>query len=163
MMRELTMELGRPPTVEELQAREVAKRQAVQLRSGAILERSSFDEEVEEPKQEAAGPSSVIDGGKPQASVNSESEKRNAEAGPTGSDPKTVQGSQLGTDPARGLTPSAKKQTDNKRDANGPMLRSGPQRAVALRAEPVDAAQIIQAERERAEVGIAPPVAASPR
>jgi hypothetical protein len=185
MMRELTMELGRPPTVEELQAREVAKRQAVQMRSGAILERSSFDEEVEEPKQEAMGPVPVLDGGKPQAggpsvapsplrggalegfgpqaSVNSESEKRNAETGPTGSDPKTVQGSQLATDPARGLTPSAKKQTDNKRDANGPMLRSGPQRAVALRAEPVDAAQIIQAERERAEVGIAPPVAASPR
>jgi hypothetical protein len=133
------------------------------MRSGAILERSSFDEEVEEPKQEAMGPVPILDGGKPQAGVNSESEKRNAETGPTGSDPKTVQGSQLGTDPARGLTPQAKKQTDNKRDANGPMLRSGPQRAVALRAEPVDAAQIIQAERERAEVGIAPPVAASPR
>jgi hypothetical protein len=104
-----------------------------------------------------------MEGFGPQAGVDSESEKRNAEAGPTGSDPKTVQGSQLGTDPARGLTPSAKKQTDNKRDANGPMLRGGPQRAVALRAEPVDAAQIIQAERERAEVNVAPPVAASPR
>jgi hypothetical protein len=159
MMRELTMELGRPPTVEELQAREVAKRQSVQMRSGAILERSSFDEEVEEPKQEAAGPSSVIDGGKPQASVNSESEKRNAEAGPTGSDPKTVQGNQLATDPARGLTPSAKKQTDNKRDANGPMLRSGPQRAVALRTELLDGDQIIQTEREKATVGVAAPFA----
>jgi hypothetical protein len=185
MMRELTMELGRPPTVEELQAREVAKRQAVQMRSGAILERSSFDEDAPETKQEAMVPVPILDGGKPQAggpsvapsplrggamegfgpqaSVNSESEKRNAETGPTGSDPKTVQGNQLATDPARGLTPSAKKQTDNKRDANGPMLRSGPQRAVALRAEPVDAAQIIQAERERAEVGVAPPVAATPR
>jgi hypothetical protein len=185
VMRELTMELGRPPTIEELQAREVAKRQAVQMRSGAILERSSFDEEVEEPKQEAMGPVPILDGGKPQAGgpsvapnplrggamegfgpqagVNSESEKRNAETGPTGSDPKTVQGNQLATDPARGLTPSAKKQTDNKRDANGPMLRSGPRRAVALRAEPVDAAQIIQAERERAEVNVAPPVAATPR
>jgi len=181
VIRELTQELGRPPTVEELQAREVAKRQAVQMRSGAILERSSFDEDLEEPKQEAKGPVSILDGGKPQAGgpsvapnplrggamegfgpqagVNSESEKRKAETGPTGSDPKTVQGHQLGTDPARGLTPSAKKQTDTKRDANGPMLRNGPQRAVALRAEPQDAAQIIQAERERAEVGVAAPFA----
>jgi hypothetical protein len=185
VMRELTMELGRPPTVEEVQAREIAKRETMQMRSGAILERNSFDEDPEESKQEATGPLPILDGGKPQAGgpsvapnplrggamegfgpqagVDSKSEKRNAETGPTGSDPKTVQGNQLGTDPARGLTPSAKKQTDTKRDANGPMLRSGPRRAVALRAEPVDAAQIIQAERERAEVGVAPPVAATPR
>ena len=65
-------------------------------------------------------------------------------------------GPQAGTDPARGLTPS-------KKDPNGPMLRSGPHRSVALRAEPQDAAQIIQAERERAEVNVAPPVAATPR
>jgi hypothetical protein len=181
MMRELTMELGRPPTVEELQAREVAKRQAVQMRSGAILERSSFDEDAPETKQEAMVPVPILDGGKPQAggpsvapsplrggamegfgpqaSVNSESEKRNAETGPTGSDPKTVQGSQLATDPAQGLTPSAKKQTDNKRDANGPMLRSGPQRAVALRTELLDGDQIIQTEREKATVGVAAPFA----
>ena len=62
-----------------------------------------------------------------------------------------------------GLTPSARKQTDTRRDPNGPILRGGQQRAVALRAEPVDAAQIIQAERERAEVNVAPPVAISPR
>ena len=164
VMRELTMELGRPPTIEELQAREVAKRQAVQMRSGAILERSSFDEDVEEPKQEAMGPVPILDGGKPQAGVNSESEKRNAE---------TVVGGRLPEDGGRwsevrgqlseSLKPQAKKQTDMRRDANGPILRSGPQRAVALRAEPVDAAQIIQAERERAEVGVAPPVAATPR
>jgi hypothetical protein len=159
MMRELTMELGRPPTVEELQAREVAKRQAVQMRSGAILERSSFDEEAPETKQEAMVPVPILDGGKPQAGVNSESEKRNAETGPTGSDPKTVQGNQLATDPARGLTPSAKKQTDNKRDANGPMLRGGLQRAVALRTELLDGDQIIQTEREKATVGVAAPFA----
>ena len=58
-----------------------------------------------------------------------------------------------------GFGPQASKQTDSKRDPNGPMLRSGPKSAVALRAEPMDATQIIQAERERAEVGVAAPVA----
>jgi hypothetical protein len=85
------------------------------------------------------------------------------QAGVPGSDPGSVIGNQAGTDPARGLTPSAKKQTDNKKDANGPMLRSGPQRAFALRPEEMDKEQVIQAERERAEVNVAAPVAASPR
>ena len=73
-----------------------------------------------------------------------------------GSDPGSIIGKQAGTDPARGLTPS-------KKDANGPMLRSGPQRAFALRPEEMDKEQVIQAERERAEVNVAAPVAASPR
>ena len=62
-------------------------------------------------------------------------------------------------DKSEGFVPQASKHTDSKRDPNGPMLRSGPKSAVALRAEPVDATQIIQAERERAEVGVAAPVA----
>jgi hypothetical protein len=159
VMRELTMELGRPPTIGEIQEREVARRQAMQMRTGAILERSSFDENIPEVKQEATGPVPVIDGGRPQAGVNSESENRKAEIGQKGSDPGPVIGKQADTDLARGLTPSAKKQTDTKRDANGPMLRSGPKKAFALRAEPVDPDQLIAAERERAEVGVAPPLA----
>jgi hypothetical protein len=39
------------------------------------------------------------------------------------------------------------------------MFRSGPQRAFALRAEELDKDKLIQAERERAEVNVAPPVA----
>ncbi|NCY21708.1 hypothetical protein EBX31_07110, partial [bacterium] len=67
MMRELAQELGRPPTVEEIQAREIAKREGVRMRSGALLERSSFDADEPEPQQEATGPVPGIDGGRPQA------------------------------------------------------------------------------------------------
>jgi hypothetical protein len=122
VMRELTQELGRPPTVEEVQAREVARRETMRIRSGAILEKNSFNEEVEESKQEAKT-SEVI----------------------------------------RGLAPSARKQVDTKRDARGPILRSGPQRAFTLRSEELNGERLIQEERERAEVNVAPPVAASPR
>ena len=150
VMRELTQELGRPPTVEELHAREVAKRETMRLRSGAILERSSFDADEPEAQQEAMGPVPVIDGGKPQARLNSESEKRKTQ--------KVV-----GNRESEDSNPQARKQTDTRKDPNGPMLRSGQQRAVALRGEPVDPGQIIQAERERAEVNVAPPVAIAPR
>ena len=170
VMRELTQELGRPPTVEELQAREVARRQAVQMRSGAILERSSFDEDVPETKQEAMGPGPILDGGKPQAGGPSFAPSP-ASAGGASSSAKASE------DKLEGFGPQAKKQTDTKRDPNGPMLRSGQRRAVAqLRpaASGEDAGasqglpkasihQILQDERERAEVGIAPPVAATPR
>jgi hypothetical protein len=181
MMRELAQELGRPPTIEEIQQREIANRSAARVRTGAILQRSSFDEDQADTTQEATGPAPVMDGGRPQAGgpsvapsplrggamegyepqarMNSESENRKAEIGPKGSDPASVIGKQAGTDPARGLTPTARKQVDTKRDVNGPMLRSGPQRAFALRAEELDKEQVIQAERERAEVSVAAPVA----
>jgi hypothetical protein len=142
VMRELTMELGRPPTIGEIQEREVARRQAMQMRTGAILERSSFDENIPEVKQEATAPSSIFDGGKPQA------------GGPSfAPSPASAGGA------SEGFGPQAKKQTDTKRDPNGPMLRSGPRKAFALRDEPVDLDQVIAAERERAEVGVAPPLA----
>ena len=70
-----------------------------------------------------------------------------------------MQKAEVGSRQSAGVGSQASKQTDSKRDPNGPMLRSGPKSAVALRAEPVDATQIIQAERERAEVGVAAPVA----
>ena len=140
---QLERELGRPPTLDEIQAREVAVREAAMVRSGAILERTSFDAvEDETDKQESAEvPAQVIDGGKPQA------------GGPSVA-PNPLSGGAM-----EGFEPQASKQTDSKRDPNGPMLRSGPKSAVALRAEPMDATQIIQAERERAEVGVAAPVA----
>lgn len=62
---QLERELGRPPTLEEIQAREVVVREAAMVRSGAILERTSFDAvEDEVDKQESAEvPAQVIDGG----------------------------------------------------------------------------------------------------
>jgi hypothetical protein len=147
VMRELTQELGRPPTIGEIQEREIAKREAMRMRSGAILERSSFDEDVEEPRQEAKGSAPVIDGGKPQAEA--------GEQRPEGSGQLSGVRSQLGG----GEKPQAKKQTDTKRDPSGPILRNGPRRAVALREEPLDPIQVVWQERERAEVGVAPPLA----
>jgi len=151
---QLEKELGRPPTLEEIQAREVAVREAAMVRSGAILERSSFDAvEDEVEKQESAEvPVQVIDGAKPQAK---------AEIKET--DPKTTDNSGRLTPKFRGLTPK-------------PMLRSGPKSAVAsLRSsEPsqsgnisevsaqalkLDAKSVIEQERASAEVGIAPPIA----
>jgi hypothetical protein len=151
---QLERELGRPPTLEEIQAREVAVREAAMVRSGAILERSSFDAvEDEVEKQESAEvPVQVIDGAKPQAK---------AEIKET--DPKTTDNSGRLTPKFRGLTPK-------------PMLRSGPKSAVAsLRSsEPsqsgnisevsaqalkLDAKSVIEQERASAEVGIAPPIA----
>ncbi len=85
------------------------------------------------------------------------------QAGVPGSDPRMEPEKQANRDSIRGLTPTARKQVDTKRDVNGPMLRSGPQRAFALRGEELDEDKVIQAERERAEVNVAPPVAISPR
>jgi len=149
LMGQLTRELGRPPTIEEVQAREVANRSAMRTRAGAILQRSSFDEDQPvAPQQEAKAQSPVFDGGKPQAKV---------------------QPNQAG-----GLAPQAANQVDTKRDPNGPLLRGGVKRAVVMlrpeekgveevKVEGTSQAsihQIIEQERANAEVGIAPPIAA---
>ena len=157
VMRELTQELGRPPTLDELQAREIAKRETVRVRSGAILQRSSFDEDEPEARQEATAPIPVIDGGKPQADAGGQKPEDGGRVSEAG-EQRSVVGSQW----SESSGPQARKQTDNRRDPSGPVLRGGPQRAVVLRVESVDPGQIIQAERERAEVNVAPPVAASP-
>jgi hypothetical protein len=168
VMSELTQELGRPPTIDEIQQREIANRSAARVRTGAILQRSSFDEDVPEVQQEATGPTPVMDGGRPQAGGPSAApnplrggamEGYEPQAGIPGSDPGTVPEKQATRDSIRGLTPTARKQVDTKRDVNGPMLRSGPQKAFALRPEEMDKEQVIQAERERAEVNVAAPVA----
>jgi fibronectin-binding autotransporter adhesin len=159
---QLERELGRPPTLDEIQAREVAVREAAMVRSGAILERSSFDAvEDETDKQESAEvPAQVIDGGKPQA------------GGPSfAPSPASAGGA------SEGFGPQARKSQSVRQGSNGPILRSGPIRSVAqLRpAEPsqsgniseasaqalkLDAKSVIEQERASAEVGIAPPIAA---
>ena len=157
---QLERELGRPPTLDEIQAREVAVREAAIVRSGAILERTSFDAvEDEVDKQESAEvPVQVIDGGKPQA------------GGPSVA-PNPLSGGAM-----EGFEPQARKTQSVRQGANGPILRSGPIRSVAqLRpAEPsqsgnisevsaqalkLDAKSVIEQERASAEVGIAPPIA----
>ena len=158
---QLERELGRPPTLDEIQVREVAVREAAIVRSGAILERTSFDAvEDEVDKQESAEvPAQVIDGGKPQA------------GGPSfAPSPASAGGA------SEGFGPQARKTQSVRQGSNGPILRSGPIRSVAqLRpAEPsqsgniseasaqalkLDAKSVIEQERASAEVGIAPPIA----
>jgi hypothetical protein len=164
---QLERELGRPPTLDEIQAREVAVREAATVRSGAILERSSFDAvEDEVDKQESAEvPVQVIDGGKPQADVRGQ---RPADG---------MQKAEVGSRESAGVGPQARKTQSVRQGSNGPILRSGPIRSVAqLRpAEPsqggniseasaqalkLDARSVIEQERASAEVGIAPPIAA---
>jgi hypothetical protein len=164
---QLERELGRPPTLEEIQAREVAVREAAMVRSGAILERTSFDAvEDEVDKQESAEvPAQVIDGGKPQADARG---KRSEDG---------MQKAEVGSRESAGVGPQARKTQSVRQGSNGPILRSGPIRSVAqLRpAEPsqsgniseastqalkLDAKSVIEEERASAEVGIAPPIAA---
>jgi len=151
---QLERELGRPPTLDEIQAREVAVREAAMVRSGAILERSSFDadEDAVDKQESAEVPAQVIDGGKPQAKANVPQV-----------DPKTTDNSGRLGPKIRGLTPK-------------PMLRTGPKSSVAtlrpsdpsqsgnvsevsVRAVNLDAKSVMEQERASAEVGIAPPIA----
>jgi hypothetical protein len=166
VLGQLERELGRPPTLEEIQVREVAVREAAIVRSGAILERTSFDAvEDEVDKQESAEvPAQVIDGGKPQADVRGQ---RPADG---------MQKAEVGSRESAGVGPQASKTQSVRQGSNGPILRSGPIRSVAqLRpAEPsqsgniseasaqalkLDAKSVIEQERASAEVGIAPPIA----
>jgi hypothetical protein len=57
-LSQLRQELGRPPTIDEINRREVSMRQSDQLRSGSILERSSLDsaEESNELQENAKLP-----------------------------------------------------------------------------------------------------------
>jgi hypothetical protein len=169
---QLERELGRPPTLDEVQAREVAVREAAMVRSGAILERTSFDAvEEETDKQESADvPVQVIDGGKPQAGLGGQKAE-------VGSRPSFAPRPASAGGASEGFGPQASKSQSVKQGANGPVLRSGPMRSVAgLRpAEPaegasagktatqavhLDAKSVIEQERASAEVGIAPPIAA---
>ena len=54
-LSQLRQELGRPPTIEEINKREVSVRQSDRLRAGSILERSSLDivEESNDPQENA--------------------------------------------------------------------------------------------------------------
>jgi hypothetical protein len=175
----LERELGRPPTLDEIQAREVAVRQAAMVRSGAILERSSFDAvEDEVDKQESAEvPVQVIDGAKPQADARGQRSEDGVQKAEVGSRPSVAPSPASAGGASEGFGPQARKTQSVKQGANGPILRSGPMRSVAeLRpAEPaegasagktatqevhLDAKRVIEQERASAEVGIAPPIAA---
>jgi hypothetical protein len=146
LMRELTQELGRPPTIGEVYAREIANRSSARAKTGSILEKTSFDEDDAQPQKEAKAVAPLIDGGKPQAKAKEE-----------------------------GFGPQASKQVDTKRDPNGPMLRGGPKKAVVFlrngekeqgegtseSSAQASIQQILEQERANAEVGTAIPVAGS--
>lgn len=157
--------LGRPPTLQEIQQREVAIREAAMAKKGAIMERSSFDPVIEEKDEEERAEGEKVensDGGVPQAKVERTQPIRD-EAKPVARLPVSV--------------PQAGKSPTRKQGSNGPILRAGPIRSVALlrpaapsegsqsgifskQAPLLDAKSVIEQERASAEVGIAPPIAA---
>jgi hypothetical protein len=66
-LSQLRQELGRPPTIDEINRREVSLRQSDRLRSGSILERSSLDSSEEPIENAKAATPSPIEGQIPQA------------------------------------------------------------------------------------------------
>ena len=165
MLGNLEQQFGRPPTLDEIQAREVAVREAAMAKKGALMERSSFDPAITEKDEEERAEGEKVensDGGVPQAKV------------------ERIEPISDGAKPMARLpvsAPQAGKSAPTKQGANGPILRSGPIRSVAeLRpAEPaqvksmdkipaqavhLDVKSVIEQERASAEVGIAPPIAA---
>ena len=157
--------LGRPPTLQEIQQREVAIREAAMVKKGAIMERSSFDPVIEEKDEEERAEGEKVensDGGVPQAKV------------------ERIEPIRDGAKPMARLpvsAPQAGKSPTSKQGSNGPILRAGPIRSVALlrpaspsegsqsgifskQAPLLDAKSVIEQERASAEVGIAPPIAA---
>jgi hypothetical protein len=66
-LSQLRQELGRPPTMDEINRREVSLRQSDRLRSGSILERSSLDSSEEPVENAKAATPSPIEGQIPQA------------------------------------------------------------------------------------------------
>jgi hypothetical protein len=66
-LSQLRKELGRPPTIDEINRREVSLRQSNRLRSGSILERSSLDSSEEPVENAKAATPSPIEGQIPQA------------------------------------------------------------------------------------------------
>jgi hypothetical protein len=152
-MGQLEKELGRPPTVQEIVALEARERRKKMMRTGAILERSSFDAAVEEENSgreiRADRPETKgmpVEGGKPQAEV------LRLPATPT------AQKSDL---PA--VAPQARNIIEVNKGTHSPLLRPGPTRSVALRDENgnevAQTRKILEEERVRAEVGVAQPVA----
>lgn len=165
MLGNLEEQLGRPPTMMEIQLREVAIREAAMAKKGAIMERSSFDPAITEKDEEERAAGEKVensDGGVPQAKV------------------EQIEPMSDGAKPMARLpvsAPQAGRSATTKQGSTGPILRSGPVRSVAeLRpAEPaevksmgkipaqavkLDVKSVIEQERASAEVGIAPPIAA---
>jgi hypothetical protein len=149
VLTRLEQTLGRPPTISEIVAEEASRRQSRMLRTGALIERNSFDGAVEEEVQSISRERAerddglVPDGGIPQAQAPS------VEKIPTAGN----QTEKIGT-------PQASKLPTQYQGGVVPMLRRAPNRAVAaLRPEEPDLNQILDQEREKATVGTALPVA----
>jgi len=149
VLTRLEQTLGRPPTISEIVAEEAARRQGRLIRSGALLERNSFDEPVEEEVQSISKErvnredGLVPDGGVPQAQA-----------------PSVQKIPTAGNQTEKIGTPQASKLPVQNQGGVAPMLRRAPNRAVAtLRSEEPDIKQILEEEREKATVGTSLPVA----
>ena len=149
VLSRLEQKLGRPPTVAEIAADEADRRRNRMMRTGGLVERNSFDADVE-PQVEA---------------------KKQIRADRADAEPAVQAIPQAHAAPASEIptarvvvpdesAPQASKSKDQNQEVKGPALRRGINRAVALRAEPVDASKILAEEREKAEVNLAAPVAA---
>jgi hypothetical protein len=149
VLTRLEQTLGRPPTISEIVAEEASRRQSRMLRTGALIERNSFDGAVEEEVQSISREQVdredglVPDGGVPQAQA-----------------PSIPRIPTAGNQTEKIGTPQASKLPVQYQGGVVPMLRRAPNRAVAaLRPEEPDLNQILDQEREKATVGTALPVA----
>ena len=148
VLSRLERKLGRPPTLEEIASEEADQRRSRMLRSGRLVERSSFDPEVE-PRVEARRqvPADRADAQRsvpviPQAQIQSQALIPTAQTfGPGES------------------IPHAATENFRSQEVKGPSLRKNVNRAVALRSGAPDAAEILAEEREKAELNLAAPVA----
>ena len=136
-LTQLEQELGRPPTIEEINSREVALRSSGQTGAGSILERSSFDPPVEDMESTDNAQSTVPlmqDGQKPQAQ-------------------STIQKVQ----------PPEKDQQAIELTKPTALLRVSPQShskaSIFFETGHKSVGDFIAAEREEAEVGVAVPIA----
>jgi hypothetical protein len=148
ILSRLEGKLGRPPTLEEIASEEAEQRRSRMLRSGRLVERSSFDPEVK-PRVEAKRqvPADRADAQRsvpvlPQAQLQSQPLIPTA----------------LNFGPGESV-PHAATENFRSQEVKGPSLRKNVNRAVALRSGAPDAAEILAEEREKAELNLAAPVA----
>jgi hypothetical protein len=136
-LTQLEQQLGRPPTIEEINSQEVALRSSGQRSSGSILERSSFDASGENMESTDNAQSTVPlmqDGQKPQAQSTIQKIQ------PPEKDQQAIQLSK----------PTALLRITPQNHSKASLVRQTGHKSVT---------DFIAAEREEAEVGVAVPIA----
>jgi hypothetical protein len=136
-LTQLEQQLGRPPTIEEINSQEVALRSSGQRSSGSILERSSFDASGDNMESTDNAQSTVPlmqDGQKPQAQSTIQKIQ------PPEKDQQAIQLSK----------PTALLRITTQNHSKASLVRQTGHKSVT---------DFIAAEREEAEVGVAVPIA----